>query len=158
MTETPVKVRSKTAMEFARVDRQRFNDMVAAGKFPCAPRTARGQVRLFEVNDIVTLYIFGRLCDLGLTPPAAAHYACRFDDKIKHNPEEKIFWYLRDRQLSGPALVVPHSRYKDWAASDSPHSFGPIGQVGFRFSFDVRAIRDEIIEAIEEMKSTIGYD
>lgn len=48
------------ACQIAGIPRQRFNEYVAAGDYPCAPATVMGKARRFTVNDTVCLYLFAR--------------------------------------------------------------------------------------------------
>ena len=69
-------VRAKKACEFAQVDPGRFNEMVHSGHYPCAPETRPGSVRTFDLDQIVTLKIFGDLLSLPMPPSRAGRIAC----------------------------------------------------------------------------------
>lgn len=71
-----VGVRTKKACEIARVDPDRFNDMVHAGHFPCAPETRPGSVRIFDLDQTVALKIFGNLLSMSVAPDRAGQISC----------------------------------------------------------------------------------
>ena len=79
--------RTTLAAEIARVDRQRFNEAVADGFYTCAPKTVRGKVRRFEVNDIVTLWVYGRLLNKGMSQRVAGRSACELHALLVQFPE-----------------------------------------------------------------------
>lgn len=48
------------ACRIAGIARQRFNEFVASGDYPCAPPTIAGKARSFSLADVVALYVFAR--------------------------------------------------------------------------------------------------
>ncbi|GJE46187.1 hypothetical protein [Methylobacterium soli] len=87
MSACKLKARTALATEIALVNRQRFNEAVAEGFYPCAPSTVRGATRLFDVNDIVTLRIYGRLLDEGMIPRSAGQVACGLRTLLAQHPD-----------------------------------------------------------------------
>ncbi len=71
-----VGVRTKKACEIARVDPDRFNDMVYAGHYTCAPETRPGSVRIFDLDHTVALKIFGNLLAMSVAPDMAGQISC----------------------------------------------------------------------------------
>ncbi|KUF11670.1 hypothetical protein AVJ23_07945 [Pseudoponticoccus marisrubri] len=69
-------VRTKKACEIARVDPARFNEMVHAGHYPCAPQTRPGSARIFDLDQTVALKIFGNLLSMSVAPERAGQIAC----------------------------------------------------------------------------------
>lgn len=69
-------VRAKKACELAGIDPGRFNEMVHSGHFPCAPETRPGSARIFDLDQIVALQIFGDLLSLQMPPNRAGQIAC----------------------------------------------------------------------------------
>lgn len=72
------KLRATTALaaDIARIDRQRFNEAIASGFYPCAPETIAGRARTFDLNDLIALTIYGHLLREGVTPRHAGTAAC----------------------------------------------------------------------------------
>ena len=64
-------IRTKEACKIAGIDPARFNDMVHSGQFPCAPKTRPGSVRMFDLDQIVSMKIFGELLSLSVSPVKA---------------------------------------------------------------------------------------
>jgi hypothetical protein len=93
----PLKLRARTALaaDIAGVNRQRFNEAVAEGFYPCAPRTVRGATRLFDVNDILTLWVYGQLLDQGVTPRHAGAQACGLRDFLSVHPGAERVVFVR---------------------------------------------------------------
>jgi hypothetical protein len=69
-------VRTKKACEIARVEPARFNEMVHAGHFPCAPETRPGSARIFDLDQTVALKIFGDLLSISISPDRAGLISC----------------------------------------------------------------------------------
>ncbi|MFZ0458727.1 MAG: hypothetical protein WAM17_09830 [Rhodoplanes sp.] len=72
----PYQVRAKTACEAVGLDRDRFNEDVAAGIYKCAPQTDAGRVRIFREADLVALYVYAHLRRHGTAAEQAADIAC----------------------------------------------------------------------------------
>lgn len=72
------KLRATTALaaDIARIDRQRFNEAIAAGFYPCAPETIAGRARSFNLEDLIALTVYGHLLREGVTPRHAGAAAC----------------------------------------------------------------------------------
>ncbi len=72
------KLRATTALaaDIARLDRQRFNEAVASGFYPCAPATIPGRARSFGLNDLIALRVYQHLIVEGMLPRHAGHFAC----------------------------------------------------------------------------------
>lgn len=94
MTQTStVCVRSTVACRIAGIDRDRFNEHVAAGRFPCAPRVRKGETRLFDATDLLLLFLFARLLEFGLNARKAGHLVGNMADLLK-TPEAAAAPYL----------------------------------------------------------------
>lgn len=84
---TPLRARARTACEIARVDPDRFNEWVAAGIYPCAPRTRPGATRIFDEQDLITLCIFRHLTDEGMIPSKAGEMVCELRTLLIERPD-----------------------------------------------------------------------
>ncbi|HEX2529811.1 MAG TPA: hypothetical protein VHL31_26410 [Geminicoccus sp.] len=87
--------RTPVATRIARVDRQRFNEAVAGGLYPCAPSTVSGTPRIFDVNDIVILVVWSELLKEGLPPRKAGGIACGLRSLLIEHPEaERVVFVI----------------------------------------------------------------
>lgn len=75
--------KTKTACEYARVDRGILNEMIAKGNYAFAPHTTKGATRLFGTVDMIFLIIFGQLMKLGLSARDAADRVSTFYAEIR---------------------------------------------------------------------------
>ncbi len=110
------RARAKFACQIAGMDPDRFNELVAAGSYPCAPRTIPGAARIFDVNDILTLDVHRRLTERGLIPSKAARIACDMRDFLREHPQAerglciwdssgRPFWMLPEHLTPGATSI-----------------------------------------------------
>jgi hypothetical protein len=97
-----LKARTALAAQIAGIDRQRFNEAVAEGFYPCAPPTTKGATRHFDLNDIVTLTVYRELTQAGAVPRAAGAIACGLRDLLRQFPDCERAVYVVP-SLGGPA-------------------------------------------------------
>jgi hypothetical protein len=159
------RIRSGTAMEIARIDRQKFNEYVADGFFNCAPQTRPGASRLFEFADLVSLYVFARLIEFGLRPERAGQLACGMKaDKLL---TEDYAVYIRGAR-NGSDDLWPSSNFNPRIRENPPMRVSPetigeypaIGRIDFHIEFHLAGIRAHIARMIQEAEETaiIGHD
>lgn len=86
-------VRTREACEIAKVDPARFNEMVHAGYYPCAPATRPGSARIFDLDQTVALKIFGNLLSLSVAPERAGKITCAAYELFagKHGVDRLIY-------------------------------------------------------------------
>lgn len=77
------KFRTKAACRIAEVDLNSFNDAIAKNIYPCAPATFAGSPRLFDLDDMVALYLFSKLQRLLMTREGAGAIACNLRSQMK---------------------------------------------------------------------------
>lgn len=110
MTITP-KLTTAVACRVARINRDRFNEHVAAGAFSCAPATVPGRARLFDPNDMIALWLFRELMDDGFNAVRAGAIACAVVEAAKQSPDARAISYVQDyfpvRGYAFPADDVP---------------------------------------------------
>ena len=82
------KFRAPAAMRIARMDRQKFNEAVADGFYVCAPSAVRGTARVFDEDDLIALFYFGRLTQMNIPSRLAGHLACQVREWLSRVPEE----------------------------------------------------------------------
>lgn len=145
------KARSGTACEIARVDKDRFNEAVHAGHYPCAPATRPGASRVFELNDLVVLYIYGRLLDEGVSTIAAGGTACRIREAIEDHPSADSFAIAI--AANGRKFCLPA---KDVKFSSS--NFSGAGPLVITSYYNVENLRMIISQAIEGEIPIVGLD
>lgn len=98
------KLTTIAACEVARIDRDRFNEHVAAGNFPCAPETTAGKARAFDPGDTLALSLFKRFMDDGIAGARAGHMACSIARLAKQYPDARIIAYVLD-YFNGPGIA-----------------------------------------------------
>ncbi len=152
MTIAP-KLSATAACRVARLDRDRFNEHVAAGRFPCAPETIPGRARYFSPDDMVALWLFRELLDDGFNAAAAGRIACAISNAAKANPEAIAISYVQD-YFAGSHYALPHEQVppvSDW--DDVLFSGTDIRKVT---TFRISKLRQMIAHATEEERSYIG--
>lgn len=97
---------STYACEVAFVNKQRFNEAVARGDYPCAPRV-EGRARVFAARDVFGLWLYGHLTDEGIPPAKAGELACELVSVMRHYPDLQEVAVVRDafrrRHVVAPA-------------------------------------------------------
>ena len=102
------KLTTVAACRVARLDRQRFNEHVSNGDYPCAPPTVQGRTRWFEnPNDLVPLMLFRQLMDDGVSPAKAGRIACAIGQVAREYPDEKIISYVDDYFYGDGTAALP---------------------------------------------------
>lgn len=116
MTHLPPKLTTALACKVARLDRDRFNEAVAAGYFDCAPKTVAGRARIFYPEDMIALYLYRELMEDGYAREKAGRIACAVSTCARLNPDAKAISYVETYFGSSgdafPADQVPASA--DW--------------------------------------------
>jgi hypothetical protein len=145
-----LRARTKTACRVAGVDPDRFNELVAAGHYPCAPRTTAGVARVFTVNDIVALRVYAYMVDEGTIPSKAGPLACGLAVLLKVQPH-----------THRAVCVKPSLRSVEWLASEefafeSTH-MGGLEIISVR-EWRLEPIRARIVHELEEEAAVVGED
>lgn len=89
------KLTTAAACRVARIDRDRFNEHVAAGRFGCAPSTVPGRARLFDPDDMIALWLFRELMEDGSEASTAGAIACEVASAARLNPGAKAITYVQ---------------------------------------------------------------
>lgn len=100
------KVSTAIACRIVGLNRDRFNEYVAAGQYHCAPPTVPGRARLFDPDDMLTLFLFKRLIDDGYTIEKAGNIACAIGLVAKSHPEERAISYVETYFPGGTAYIT----------------------------------------------------
>lgn len=96
MTTFRPRLTTIAACRVARIDRDRFNEHVAAGRFPCAPSTVPGRARLFDPDDMIALWLFRELMDDGFEASTAGYIACKVAEAARQHPEAPTISYVEN--------------------------------------------------------------
>lgn len=86
---------STYACEVAFVNKQRFNEAVARGDYPCAP-AVEGRARVFAARDVIGLWLYGQLTEEGLSPAKAGELACQLVAVLRDRPDLEEVALVRD--------------------------------------------------------------
>lgn len=153
----PTRVRAPLAMRITRMDRQKFNEAVADGFYPCAPSAVRGSARLFDEDDLVALFYFARLTEMGVAPRLAGHLACQVREHLSGTAD-------KPRDLSEPR--VSHVRSisgmgSTFSGYDPDHvqkkkHYPASGPIALSIEFNIVVVRAFIQAQIEEERSILG--
>lgn len=136
------------AADIANIDRQRFNEAVAEGFYPCAPRTVPGRARTFGLNDLLALKLYGQLLSEGVTPRKAGAAACEFLAFLQCNPDADRALHVVS-QMGSPVWMLPRD-----LAADATHMSGTgiVSVRDWRLSF----WRDYAVFMLEDAANVVG--
>ncbi len=137
-------VRTADALRFTRLDRVAFNDAVAKGYYPCAPKAPRGTARMFDQHDLEALFIFARSLEQGVLPRIAGPLACSIRERLPSADGEE--WLVVVRGIYSGRVVLG-SKYNFSRDKDD------LGEVFFVEHINLRAIRDRITAEVEHYRS-----
>lgn len=154
MTTVP-KLTTKAACAVARIDRDRFNEHVAAGSFDCAPRTIPGRSRLFDPNDMIALWLFRELMDDGFDAKRAGSIACEVAASARQYPDAPAISYV-ESYFSGSGDAFPANAVPDSAKWDEVLFSG--SDIRKVTTFRIGKLREMIAHYTEEERSVIGSD
>lgn len=152
---TQRRVRIKTAMEAVGLEQMRFNEIVNAGYYDCAPPTVRGKVRTFAETDLIGLYVFARLMESGMAIQNAGSVACRMITFLaefasvhrKHYDEPRLVYIVGH---VGSAFVSEREFKK--LANPQPG----VGAFLYTTHFEIATIRKLVNDAVDELLLEVG--
>lgn len=167
-----IKVRAPLACRIAGIDRERFNEAVAKGDYPDAPPAGSGNPRIFQMHDLIALYVYGRLLEDGAPVRNAGEFAKEVKG-LAHRAEGKAdticACYIKTTQdryyrLTDPTADVHPNKSSDHDELDLiqlvplvPLAMGAETVVSFTI-WPLRNIRKIIEEGIEEWKRALGEE
>lgn len=152
MTAIP-KLTATAACRVARIDRDRFNEHVAAGRFPCAPETIPGRARLFDPDDMVALCLFRENLDDGFDALRAGVIACAVAEAARLNPESSSIAYVQDYFGSRGFAVRPEDVPGHTVWDKVAFNGSNVRKVTI---YNIAYLRALIAHATEEERSIIG--
>ena len=148
------KLTTKAACRVARIDRDRFNEHVAGGRFPCAPITIPGRARLFTPEDLVPLWLFQELTEDGYDSTTAGRIACEVARVARVNPEAPVIalvWGFTAPPTCDAVIADHVPAPGEWGTT--LFGGGTIRRVDY---FNIAKTREFIARAIEEEQAVIG--
>lgn len=153
MTIVP-KLTTAAACRVARIDRDRFNEHVAAGRFGCAPDTVPGRARLFDPNDMIALWLFREFMDDGLDAKVAGSMACEIAACAKVNPDAKTISLIQDYFYGRSGRAMPADQVPAHDTWDTVTISG--SDIRKVTTYNVDKLRRMIAHYTEEERSIIG--
>lgn len=150
----PPKLTTVAACRVARIDRDRFNEHVAAGRFGCAPVTVPGRARLFDPDDMIALWLFRELMDDGFEALRAGAIACKVADAARNNPEAPAVSFVEDYFTPPSGHAMPADQVPTASEWDKVLLSGT--DIRKVTTFNVRKLRELIAYYTEEERSIIG--
>lgn len=147
--------RTAAACRIAHLDRQKFNDLMASGDYPCAPQTTPGVPRVFEIPDLIGLFVYARLTgEYNKTSKQASIIACRVVNQLHSKPDATHV--LMSYSIAGAVFVSATSQPKKdcnpFANSDGSQ------MLLFSEIWNIQNVRQLVSEALEEELRVIGND
>lgn len=154
MTISP-KLTTTAACRVARLDRDRFNEHVAAGRFGCAPHTVPGRARLFDPNDMIALFLFRELLDDGFDAARAGKIACLVAASAREKPQARAISYVQN-YFGGDGYACPADEVPSATEWDTTLFSGT--DIRKVTTFRIGKMRELIAHYTEEERSIIGPD
>lgn len=152
MTIVP-KLTTAAACRVARIDRDRFNEHVAAGRFGCAPDTVPGRARLFDPEDMIALWLFRELMDDGFDSAHAGSISCKVAEAARQAPDAPAISYVQD-YFGSRGTAISHENIPDPSEWDKfVFSGSDIRKVT---TFNIAKLRKMIAHYTDEERSIIG--
>lgn len=147
---TPNRARARLACKIAGVDPDRFNEAIHAGHYPCAPETTPGSARIFDIEDMVALMVYGRLLERGVPPRNAGQTACGIHSVLREFPgTERVVQFVA---AIGATRYSPAEHF-DWAATH--HGGLEVVEV---CEFRLRWYREQIEQELIDAARIVGED
>ncbi|MBS9476076.1 hypothetical protein [Ancylobacter radicis] len=148
------KLTTVAACRVARLDRDRFNEHVAAGRFGCAPATVPGRARLFDPDDMIALWLFRELMDDGFDAVHAGRIACSVAECARLNPEARSISYVQDYFQPVRGRAFPSDEVPAASAWDTVKFSGT--DIRKVTTFRIGKMREMIAHYTEEERAIIG--
>ena len=162
------KLRAPLACRLARVDKQRFNEAVARGEYPCAPKAIQGVSRTLTVAETIALYCWGRMLEMSMSAKQAGYFACEILHLVRRvesgeAPSHSWACVIKtgydsyEFGCSDPTELDLEARQKAGVVSPTPLNYGQSGVI-FTINFQIAFIRHVILQGIEEYRATLGEE
>jgi len=152
----PPKLTTIAACRVARIDRDRFNEHVAAKNFQCAPNTVPGRARLFDPDDMIALWLFREFMEDGLDAKRAGAIACDIAQAARSNPEARTISYVEDYFYGRGGHAYPSDAVP--APSEWDNVLFGGSDIRKVTTYRIGKLREMIAHYTEEERSIIGAD
>ncbi|MDD2869748.1 hypothetical protein [Neomegalonema sp.] len=149
---TQFKATTSLACSIAMTHPDRFNEAVAAGHYPCAPKTIPGRARAFGVADVIALHSYQRFLNQGLSPARAGRKACEIRAFLEEYPDADQV-YIIGTAFNDIDRLLPEFDPKEQLVSiNSTQSISVIGLEVLNFHY----LRERIVHEINEAALIVG--
>ncbi len=148
------KLTTAAACRVARIDRDRFNEHVAAGRFRCAPSTVPGRARLFDPDDMIALWLFRDLMDDGYEAAKAGFIACEVANAARRHPDAGAITFVEDYFEPRGGNAVPADQVP--TSSEWDHAFFGGTNIRKTTTFNITHLRRLIAHYTDEERSVVG--
>lgn len=108
-----LKLSTKSACRIAGIDRDKFNDHVTQGRYPCAPATTQGRGRYFDPDDMIALRLFVELTNENHDPREAARMACAVAACARSHPDARQISLVYDYFEPPSFMALPSEKVPD---------------------------------------------
>lgn len=156
MDKIAIKLTTALACRVARLDRDRFNEAVAAGHFNCAPETIAGRARNFDPDDMIALYLYRELTEDGCSREYAGRVSCDVAAVARVNPDATAISYVEDYFGPRSGRAFPAEMVPDHSTWDSKKFSGT--DIRKVTTFRIGKMRKLIAHYTAEEVSIIGPD
>jgi hypothetical protein len=165
--DRPILLRAPLACRLASVDKNRFNEAVARGDYPCAPQTEPGMTREFTIADTIALFCWGQMTNITISPKQAGHFACEILNLAKrvelgHAPAHAWAAIINaggmiEYACSDPSEPEIEKRKAAGTVSPAPVSYGEMDVI-WSWNFSIATIRRCILNGIEDFRRRLGEE
>lgn len=142
--------RTAVACRVVGLDRDRFNEAVAAGNYPCAPSTNFGQPRILQEHDLIGLEAYKRFSDMGFNLKAAGYIACELVSHIRQHPDAAAFVIAWGRY--GNIHVFEAGDYE----ARKGQGFAGLSPIVNVMYHDVSVVRQRLADAVKHEDRFVG--
>lgn len=154
------KLSTKYACRIVGLDRQRLNEFVALGAFPCAPPTIPGRARYFDPDDMISLWLFRQLMDDGFDAAHAGRIACRVAAAARDNPDARAISYvwaiMTESGFSLDREALPSDQLPDSSTWNKSLLHGNL--IEKTMTFNIWQLRQRLEHLTKEEVSFVGDD
>jgi hypothetical protein len=131
-------IRTGEVCEMAGLPRQKFNDAVRDNFFKCAPDTKPGSTRVFDHNQIVSVFIFADLLRMGVGAREAGTWSCLLYNAICRNEDPKATMAAIVSDATGARINVATKFNGYCAGSGSKYFAFDVGDINARIEREIK--------------------
>ena len=142
------------ACRIARLDRKKFDAVMASGEYDCAPNAPQGMPRIFEIPDLIGLFLFARLNERGRTVKQAATVTCQVVGQLRNavNSGQDLPKHVAiAHAINGSSFITTGDN-----ANPAASAIGGLGSVLWTEMWNVSTVLVEVIRGLEEEDRIAG--